>query len=78
MGSRSIKVGTLADPHYCNYCLFVVVLDDFEAMLERSRNAGVKTMIITGTSLKESNKALRLAKDHGEPSCIGSFIPANI
>jgi len=45
--------------------------DDFEAVLERSRNAGVKSIIITGTNLKESNKALKLAKDHGLYATIG-------
>ena len=39
--------------------------DDFEAMLERSRAAGVKSMIITGGSLRESKEALKLAKQHG-------------
>jgi TatD DNase family protein len=44
------------------------MLDDFEAMLERSRAAGVKSMVITGGSLRESRKALDLAKTHGELS----------
>jgi TatD DNase family protein len=39
--------------------------DDFEAMLERSRAAGVKSMVITGGSLKESKQALELAKKYG-------------
>jgi TatD DNase family protein len=43
----------------------VINTDDFEAMLERSRAAGVKSMIITGGSLKESKEALTLAKQHG-------------
>lgn len=34
-------------------------------MLERSRKAGVKSMIITGGSLHESGQALKLAKEHG-------------
>ena len=41
------------------YC---VIQDDLEAMLERSRAAGVKSMIITGGSLHESREALHLAK----------------
>jgi Tat protein secretion system quality control protein TatD with DNase activity len=41
------------------------VKDDFEAMLERSRAAGVKSMVITGGSLKESKQALELAKTYG-------------
>lgn len=34
-------------------------------MLERARNAGVKSMIITGTSLSESQEALDFAKEFG-------------
>jgi TatD DNase family protein len=40
-------------------------------MLERSRSAGVKLMIITGTSLKESKQALRLAEQHGFYATVG-------
>ncbi|KAF7967552.1 hypothetical protein HWV62_33925 [Athelia sp. TMB] len=40
------------------------IVDDFEAMLERARLAGVKSMIITGGSLRESRQALELAKKH--------------
>ncbi|KAJ7092559.1 hypothetical protein C8R44DRAFT_835595 [Mycena epipterygia] len=39
--------------------------NDINAMLERARNAGVKSMIITGTSLSESQEALDLAKEFG-------------
>ncbi len=39
--------------------------DDFEAMLERARAAGVRSMIITGGSLHESREALGLAETHG-------------
>ncbi|CAK5264595.1 unnamed protein product [Mycena citricolor] len=39
--------------------------DDLEHMLERARKAGVKSMIITGTSLRESREALKLAKELG-------------
>jgi TatD DNase family protein len=35
------------------------------AMLERSQQAGVKSMIITGGSLSESRRALKLAKELG-------------
>lgn len=34
--------------------------------MERSKQAGVKSMIITGGSLHESKKALDLAKKYGE------------
>ncbi|KAJ6621573.1 hypothetical protein B0H10DRAFT_1789430, partial [Mycena sp. CBHHK59/15] len=45
--------------------------DDLDAMLERARKAGVKSMIITGTSLRESQQALKLAKEHGFYCTIG-------
>ncbi|KII93770.1 hypothetical protein PLICRDRAFT_171480 [Plicaturopsis crispa FD-325 SS-3] len=45
--------------------------DDFEAMLERSRAAGLKSMIITGGSLHESKEALHLAKQHNLYATIG-------
>lgn len=38
--------------------------DDFAHMLERSRRAGVVSMIITGGSLSESKLALDIAKEH--------------
>ncbi|RXW14471.1 hypothetical protein EST38_g11381 [Candolleomyces aberdarensis] len=37
--------------------------DDMSAMLERSKAAGVRSMIITGTSLKESKQAVQLASE---------------
>lgn len=40
------------------------VIDDLEMVLERSRLAGVKSMIITGGSLHESKEALELARAH--------------
>ena len=40
-------------------------------MLERSRSAGVKSMIITGGSLHESKEALGLAKQHGFYATVG-------
>lgn len=46
-------------------------IDDFEAMLERSREAGVESMIITGGSLHESKEALNLAKQHGLYATVG-------
>lgn len=46
-------------------------LDDLEAMLERCRAAGVKSMIITGGSLHESREALELAKQLGYYATIG-------
>ncbi|KAI0375213.1 Mg-dependent DNase [Pilatotrama ljubarskyi] len=45
--------------------------DDLEAMLERSRAAGVKSMIITGGSLHESKEALELAKQLGFYATVG-------
>jgi len=39
--------------------------DDFDDMIKRSSAAGVKTMIITGGSLKESREALKLAAEKG-------------
>lgn len=39
--------------------------DDLDLVLERSRLAGVKSMIITGGSLHESKEALELAQTHG-------------
>lgn len=47
------------------------MVDDFEAMLERSQAAGVKTMIITGGSLHESKKALQLARQHRLYATVG-------
>lgn len=40
-------------------------------MLERSRIAGVKSMIITGGSLHESREALELARQHGLYATVG-------
>ncbi|KIJ68207.1 hypothetical protein HYDPIDRAFT_106359 [Hydnomerulius pinastri MD-312] len=45
--------------------------DDFSAMLERSRLAGVKNMIITGGSLQESKHALDLARQYGLYATVG-------
>ncbi|KAH9942933.1 hypothetical protein B0H21DRAFT_749039 [Amylocystis lapponica] len=45
--------------------------DDLEMMLDRSRAAGVKSMIITGSSLHESREALELAKQHGFYATVG-------
>ncbi len=47
------------------------LLDDLEAMLERSRAAGVKSMIITGGSLHESREALELAKQFNFYATVG-------
>lgn len=40
-------------------------------MLERSRLAGVKSLIVTGGCLKESKEALALAKQHGLYATVG-------
>lgn len=39
--------------------------DDLDMVLERSRLAGVKSMIITGGSLHESKEALQLSQKYG-------------
>lgn len=38
--------------------------DDMSAMLERAKTAGVRSVIVTGTSLKESKEALSLASEN--------------
>jgi Tat protein secretion system quality control protein TatD with DNase activity len=38
---------------------------DLEAVLQRSEERGVETMIITGTSLEESKDALEMAERYG-------------
>jgi len=38
---------------------------DLEAVISRAKAAGVEKILITGTSLDESRKALELAKQHG-------------
>ena len=45
--------------------------DDMDAMLERCKVAGVKSMIITGGSLHESKEALELARQYGFYATIG-------
>jgi len=45
--------------------------DDLDMVLERSRLAGVKSMIITGGSLHESKEALHLAERYGFYATIG-------
>ncbi|GBE77751.1 Deoxyribonuclease Tat-D [Sparassis crispa] len=45
--------------------------DDLDAVLVRSRAAGVKSMLITGTSLDESKEALALAKEHDLYATVG-------
>lgn len=45
--------------------------DDLDLVLERSRLAGVKSMILTGGSLHESKEALRLAKAHSFYATVG-------
>lgn len=45
--------------------LKVLSKDDLDMMLERSHLAGVKSMIITGGSLHESELALSLANQKG-------------
>ena len=51
---------------FCGYSLKCCdALDDLDMVLERSRLAGVKSMILTGGSLHESKEALQLAETHG-------------
>ncbi|CAL1695080.1 unnamed protein product [Somion occarium] len=45
--------------------------DDLEAMLERCKAAGVRSMIITGGSLHESKESLELAKQHNFYATVG-------
>ncbi|KAJ7654988.1 Mg-dependent DNase, partial [Mycena polygramma] len=45
--------------------------DDLNAVLERARKAGLKSMIITGTSLKESREAMSLARELGFYCTVG-------
>ncbi|KAK7695315.1 hypothetical protein QCA50_002505 [Cerrena zonata] len=45
--------------------------DDLEAMLERCKVAGVRSMILTGGSLHESKEALELAKKYNFYATIG-------
>ena len=51
----------------CDACSlnFCDTPDDLDMVLERSRLAGVKSMIITGGSLHESKEALHLAELYG-------------
>ncbi len=41
-----------------------LVKDDLEAVMSRAHDAGVGSMVITGTSLDESRKALELARKY--------------
>ncbi|KAL9716304.1 hypothetical protein Ac2012v2_000751 [Leucoagaricus gongylophorus] len=45
--------------------------DDLEEMKKRCQAAGVKSLIITGTSLRESKGAVRLAKEHDFYATVG-------
>jgi len=45
--------------------------DDLDNMLERSRSAGIRSMIITGGSLHESELALNLARQKGFYATVG-------
>ena len=48
---------------------------DFEAVLERARNAGVSAMMIAGINLKTSQKAVALSKAHKEIFAAVGFHP---
>ncbi|KAL5534003.1 hypothetical protein ACEPAG_463 [Sanghuangporus baumii] len=45
--------------------------DDFDLMLQRAKTAGVKSMIITGGSLSESQEALKVAEKYGLYATVG-------
>ncbi|KAK2461633.1 hypothetical protein APHAL10511_006096 [Amanita phalloides] len=45
--------------------------DDFDAVMQRAHTAGVRSMIITGTSLEESRNALALARKHNMYATVG-------
>ncbi|KAL0951430.1 hypothetical protein HGRIS_008122 [Hohenbuehelia grisea] len=45
--------------------------DDFDAMLDRSRAAGLKSMIVTGGSLEESKQALDVANKYDLYATVG-------
>ncbi|KAG1757751.1 hypothetical protein EDB19DRAFT_1658822 [Suillus lakei] len=53
------------------WLIIIDIGDDFEAVLDRSRLAGVQSMIITGGSLRESKTALSLAAQHGFFATVG-------
>lgn len=40
---------------------------DLEAVLRRAKGKGVERVLVTGTSLSESRKALEMANKHGQP-----------
>jgi len=44
------------------------LIDDFDYVMERSKQAGVKSMIVTCGSLRESGPVLGTAKDYSECS----------
>ncbi|KAJ3553288.1 hypothetical protein NP233_g12679 [Leucocoprinus birnbaumii] len=48
-----------------------IVFDDLEEMKKRCQAAGVKSLIITGTSLRESRNAVKLAKEHDFYATVG-------
>ncbi|KIY45781.1 Mg-dependent DNase [Fistulina hepatica ATCC 64428] len=45
--------------------------DDLNSVLERSRAAGVKSILITGTNLEESKRALEMAKEYDLYATVG-------
>ncbi|KIK70778.1 hypothetical protein GYMLUDRAFT_184736 [Collybiopsis luxurians FD-317 M1] len=49
--------------------------DDFDLMLQRASQAGVKSVIITGGSLHESQEALQLAQQNREYLYLGFIVP---
>lgn len=48
---------------------------DFDAVLERARQAGVRLQVITGTSVVGSETAIKLAAEHAELFCTAGVHP---
>jgi TatD DNase family protein len=61
-----LKIGVnLGDPVFRgNYHGKHAHEDDFEDVLQRARDVGCKKFMVTGSDLKESEHAIRLAREH--------------
>jgi len=51
---------------------------DFDAMLERARNAGIRKIISIGTDLESSRAAIGLAERYGEIFAVVGWHPTNV
>lgn len=72
MESRNILVPTLRS--IAGYLVDLTTLptpDDTQSMLDRASSAGVKSMIVIGGSLEESERAVQLAQQHGLYATVG-------